>query len=60
MALYLLGPRAQMVRLFVVFTYIRQEDVEKISKVPSTQRNVNLARAMTWLVDIAIYCTIFK
>ena len=38
------GPRAQMVRLFLVFTYIWQEDVAKISKVPGAPRNVNPAR----------------
>ena len=54
------GPRAQMVRLFLVFTYIWQEDVAKIFKVPMSLRNVNLARAITWLVGETVYFTIFK
>ena len=29
--------RAQMVNLFLVFTYFRQEDVAKISKVPEAR-----------------------
>ena len=37
------GPRAQMVRLFLVFTYIWQEDVAKIPKVPCVQRKLNPA-----------------
>ena len=37
------GPRVQMVRLFLVFTYIWQEDVAKITKVPGATRNVNPA-----------------
>ena len=39
------GPRAQMVRLFfIIFTYIWQEDLAKIPKVPGAQRDVNPAR----------------
>ena len=37
-------PRAQMVRLFFFFTYIWQEDLAKIPKVPGAQRDVNPAR----------------
>ena len=37
------GPRAQMIGLFLVFTYIWPEDVAKIPKVPGTSRNVNPA-----------------
>ena len=37
------GPRAQMVRLFF-FTYIWQEDLAKIPKVPGAQRDVYPAR----------------
>ena len=37
------GPPAQMVRLFLVFTYIWQEDVAKIPKVPGAPCNVNPA-----------------
>ena len=37
------GPRAQMVKLFLVFTYIWQEDVI-IPKVPGAPRIVNPAR----------------
>ena len=54
------GPYAQMVRLFLVFTCIWPEDVAKISKVQKAPRNVNPARAITWLVGVTIYCTIFK
>ena len=38
------GPHAQMVRLFFFFTYIWQEDLAKIPKVPGAQREVNPAR----------------
>ena len=39
------GPRTQMVRLFFfIFTYIWQEDLAKIPKVPGAQRTVNLSR----------------
>ena len=51
--------RAQMVRL-LVFTYIWQEDVAKIFKVPRAPHNINLPRAITRLVGVTIYCTIFK
>ena len=37
-------PRAQIVELFLVFTYIWQEDIAKISKEPEAPRNVNPAR----------------
>ena len=47
-----------MVRLFLVFTYTWQEDVAKIP-IPGALRNVNLARAITWLVGATVYCTIF-
>ena len=47
------GPRAQMVRLFLVFTYIWQKDDAKISKVPRAPRNINTAQAITWLVDVS-------
>ena len=54
------GLHAQMVRLFLVFTYVWQEDVAKIFKVPRAPHNINLARARTWLIGVTIYCTIFK
>ena len=54
------GFRAQMLRLFLVFTYIWQEDVAKIRKVQGTLRKVNPARATTWFVGVTIYCTIFQ
>ena len=47
-------------RFFLVFTYIWQEDLAKISKVLGAPRNVNLARSKTWLVSVTIYCTIFQ
>ena len=34
-------PRAQMVRLFLAFTYILQKDFAKISKVPGALSTVN-------------------
>ena len=37
-------PSAQLVGVFLVFTYIWQEDVAKIPKVPLATRNVNPAR----------------
>ena len=45
---------------FLVFTYIWLKVVEKISKVPSALRNVNPTRAITCLVGVTIYSTIFK
>ena len=36
-------PRAHMVKLFLVFTYIWQEDLAKIFKKPGPWRNVNPA-----------------
>ena len=51
------GPRAQMVRLFLLSTSIWQEDVAKIPEVPGTPRNVYPAGAITWLVGVTIYCT---
>ena len=45
------GFRAQMVRLFLVFTYVWQEDVAKIFKVQrAPPHNINLAQAITWLI----------
>ena len=54
------GSRAQIVRLFLVITYIWPEDVAKFPKVPGAPRKVNPARAITWLVGITIYCVIFQ
>ena len=55
------GPRAQMVRLFLIFIYNRREDVAKIPKVPgaTARRNVNPTGAITWLVGVTIYSSIF-
>ena len=39
-------------RLFLVFTFIWQENAVKIPKVPGAPRNVNPARATTWLVGL--------
>ena len=36
-------PRAQMVRLFFIFTYIWLEELANIPKVPQVQRDVNPA-----------------
>ena len=54
------GPAILKARLFLVFTYIWQEDLAKISKVPGTPCNVNPAQLITWLVSVTIYCTIFN
>ena len=47
-------------KTFLVFTYIWQEDVAKIPKLPVTARNANTALAITWLVGATFYCTIFN
>ena len=60
MAQYLLEASRLDGETFLVFTYFWQKDVEKISKVPRAPRNVNPAGAITWLVGVAIYFTIFK
>ena len=52
-----LGPRAQRVSIFWVFTYIWQEDVAKIPKVTEASQSVNPARTITWLVGVTTYCT---
>ena len=54
------GPRAQMVRLVTVFSYIWLEDVEKIPKVSMAYCNVNPARATAWSVGVTLYFTIFQ
>ena len=56
------GPRFQIVRLYLVFTYIWLEDVAKIDKVPVAPRNVNPTPSIKWLVSelITIHCTIFQ
>ena len=53
------GP-AQMIRLFLVFTYIRQEDLHKNLQSARGPHNVNPARAVTWLVGLIMYSTIFQ
>ena len=52
MAQYLLRAPHSDGETFLVFIYIWQKDVEKISKVPSASRNVNPALAITWLVGV--------
>ena len=47
-------------KTFLLFTYIWQEDVANIFKVPGSRCNVNPARAITWLLGVTIYCTIFQ
>ena len=59
MAQYLLEAPRSDGETSLVFTYIWLKDVKKISKVPSAPRNMNPARAITWLVGVTIYCTIF-
>ena len=51
------GPRAQMIRLYLVFIYIWQEDVAKTPEVPATPRNAKPAFAITWSVGVTIYCS---
>ena len=41
--------------LFLVFTYIWQEDFAKISLVLKAPRKVNAVRLITWLVSVSIY-----
>ena len=41
------GTHTQMVRLFLVFTYIWQKDVPKIPEVQRAPRDLNPAQAMT-------------
>ena len=59
MAQYLVGAARSNGEPFLVFVYIWLKDVEKISKVLCAPRNVNPARAITWLVGVTLYCTIF-
>ena len=55
------GPRVQNEdKTILVFTYIWQEDVAKIFKVPGAPRNVNPAWAIAWLQGVTIFCTIFQ
>ena len=54
------GPCTHMVRLFLLFMCIWQEDVAKIPEVPGAPRNANPAREITWLVGVTIYCTFFN
>ena len=49
-----------MMEDFLVFTYIWQEDVEKIFKMPGSPHNVNPARAIAWLVGVTNYCIMFQ
>ena len=55
-----LGPRAQMQSLFFNFINIWQQDAaKKKQQNVEAPRNVNLAQAMTWLIGVVIYYTIF-
>ena len=47
-------------KIFCLFTYIWQEDVAIIPKVPGAPRIVILALAITRLAGATIYCTIFQ
>ena len=61
MALYQLWvPRSDGETFFLLFIYIWLEDVAEITEVQRAPRNVNPARAITRLIGVAIYCTIFK
>ena len=55
-----MGPALRWRDFLLVFTYICQEDIAKISKVPRAPRNVNSVRAMTWLGGVTIYFNIFE
>ena len=47
--------------VYLVFTYIWQEDVVNILKLPKAPRNVNPSRAITfWQVGLSINYTIFQ
>ena len=60
MAQYQLGvPRSDGETFCFVFTFIWQEEVAKIFKVPRAPHNVNSARAITWSVGVTIYYIIF-
>ena len=49
-----------MVRLFFgLHRYLAGKYCKNL-KVPRAQLNVNPARAMTWFVDVIIYCTFFN
>ena len=47
-------------KTFLVFTYIWQEDIAKIFKVPGSRHDVNPARAIAWLVGVTNHCTMFQ
>ena len=44
----------------LLVTYVWQEDVAKISKMPGVPRNVNLTWAKTWQVGVTIYFTVLN
>ena len=50
------GPRAEMIRLFLVSTHIWQKEVALIPKVPGAPRNNMVRRRLC----VTIYCTIFN
>ena len=49
-----LGSRAQMVKLFLVFTYVWQEDVAKITQVPGGNAQCKSGLEITWLESVTI------
>ena len=49
-----------MIRLFLVFTYFWMENVAKIFKVPGAPLNIKPDRAITWLVGLTNYYTLFQ
>ena len=61
MAQYQLRALYSNLKIFMVFIYIWQKDVAKISEMPGAQREVNPAgNNMVSKRTVTIYCTIFQ
>ena len=53
------GPHAQIRLFFGLHLYLAKRYC-KNTKVPGAQLNVNPTRAITWFVDVTLYCTFFN
>ena len=53
------GPRAQMVRLFFLHLYLAGRSCEDPQSARGPAR-CKFGPAITWLVGVTIYCTIFQ
>ena len=53
------GPRAQMVRLFFLHLYLAGRACENPQSARGLARRKS-GPAITWLVGVTIYCTIFQ